>query len=221
MNLKPFLLLFLALGVFSCKVPPYPEPEVPRPSVRAGVYDSTFVYEELNPPVGIPLAWNFNNLYATGAVFLDVDQDGEGDFLLSINRANPDSSLKIGTQPDPSPNVGIQPFGDWQIVVTQITTSSGSGGNPTYEFAVAKYEYYGLINDINNEWGIDTYQTMWRFGPASVDYGPGWGPWASGSGEEYIGFGRGEFDDDLKYGWIKIDNSDPLNPQIVSVAYQP
>ena len=217
--------LFLALSFCSCKreIVNDPTPEKQPPSRGAGIYagmvEPDMILQEFNPPLEAPVIWDAQNLYGFASISLDIDQDGENDLILSVNRLNYDSlHLVTNYYPDPVPGWRLSRTGEWETSYVEIYYPLGHGFTGS-AYRVNAFKYGQEISSPYLLWSSN-YWTMYRSNPFS-SFSPSGGPWLRAPKIAYLGLKRvsgGLWNH--RYAWIEIDRSDPNNTKITRIAME-
>lgn len=194
-----------------------PKRKFPNPSLHpflAGVYDSSMVYHEFNPPLTVPVTWAPGNLYGSGSLEFDIDQDSIDDFKLSLSVCNPDSYSVLEIVPDYIPSFRITSLSSWRVLFRDCFYS-GLQGFVTYHPSVVKFQPNARIDNAEGFW--TNSEKIWGFKPGE-GYNASFGFWGTVRG--YLALRGFPFHGGFKYGWIHLDITDPIHPRVLRVAYQ-
>lgn len=183
------------------------------PSVFAGIWDSSFHYQQFPSPLTLNYVYDSTNIRGTGSIELDLDNDGMEDVRLTASKINPDSFTVI-TQP------WLYAQGYWLVPLREmffasVTESYPIGMGQTQQATFVDTLGYGAPIDTLSDWigSFESPQVLW-----SVNYStfaPSNGPWAYANPSGFVGIKILN-----KEGWIELDASDPANIKIVSTAIQ-
>ncbi len=179
--------------------------------VYAGVHDTSFHHFEFAVPHGITIVWDAQNLYGTGFDSLDIDLNGTYDLFITLNVLNPDSLHLLTGMPNPFPSCALNAENGLEVAFYTESFPIGLGQTGTATF-VDRLDFNERI-DVISDWA--TNRTMWSENPGGAGTPP-FGDWYYASSENYIAT---KMNGD-KYGWIRVDASDPKDPKFVSYATQ-
>jgi hypothetical protein len=181
--------------------------------VYAGIYDTTFSYTELNP-VFIPIIkWDENKLYGNSHDSLDIDNDGNFDLFIKMKLINYDSIHLLTGGPEYFPMSTFELKNGFEIAMYGEGVFIGhGGGDKTY-----------FVDVLEPNERIDTLSTWYNENELQIKFWaeneggigrPPCGEWHGVDSIRYIGIRM----DQNKYGWIEIDNTDILKPEIRKIA---
>jgi len=188
-------------------------------SIRAGIYDTSFIYHEFQNPIILNLVWESSMLVGNANASVPIQLYGDSitiQFRLKI--INDDSAFII-SQMDTfiisALNVSIPD--SFSVYGIRRTYYVGLGSYTDFNFvrALQKHDWIStrllwMSNYCNN---LNRWESLWEM-PTNTGTVAGYmgGPWF-GVGIAYIG---------IRYkkhlGWMKIDNSNKYAPKIISYA---
>lgn len=187
-----------------------------RNPVLAGVYDNTFIFNELSPVLALELKLDTLNQFYHGTDSLDINLDGKYDLIISRR-------ILLDTVPAARITIDNYPF-------CRLTLKNGLQVS-------TKKEHYpiglGQTNEVNwidtlqyksridrlTEWSeSDTYHFMWVV-PPTIFWGSN-GCWYNlMNAERFIGI-RMKINGRYHYGWIKLNQVSREEVSIVSYALE-
>jgi hypothetical protein len=190
-------------------------PLTDTPRVYAGVYDSTYFYLKFQPAIEVPISWDAQNLYGSGSVAIDQDNDGDTDFTVTMSLLNPDSLHLITGMPNPFPYCMLTTTGglEFNYVREYFPIGLGQTGSAIFAARLDSNSRIDLLTNWSEPAGCNL--KMWGENPGAVSM-PSFGPWYDASGTYYLGIRM----NGSKYGWIRVDASDPQAPRFISVAFR-
>lgn len=179
--------------------------------VYAGIYDSTFSYQELGTPLEINMSWDAQNLYGVGNDSLDIDADGSYDLRFTLNLLNEDSLHLVSGFPNPFPSCFVTSSNGYEVASYEEVFYIGLGQTSTATFA-DRLDLNERL-DLLPEW--ETNLKMWGENPGGAGTPP-FGDWYSATSQNYLAI---RLNDD-KFGWLEVDASNAKNPKFISFAIQ-
>ena len=208
---------FIGFSMISCKKDTVQENKTPSnvTEVYAGVHDTTFNYYEFSSPLGVSIIWDNQNLYGVGIDSLDIDSDGAYDLIRTLNAINSDSLQLLPGMPNPFPSCLLNFQNNLEIAfyTESFPVGLGQSAIATFVDKLGANERIDLLSDWQAQQAAGMY--MWIENTGGLGTYP-FGDWYTASSESYIAVKM----NGSKYGWIKIDASDPKDPKIVSFAIQ-
>jgi hypothetical protein len=192
--------------------------EETRQAVIAGIYDTSFIYGELSPPLKVELTLDTLTDNYQGNDSIDINQDGVYDLFISQRIHFPPPS---GTP-------------TWeQFPYYRLTSRNGlevATKTESYPVGMGQYNSVNWVDALNyenridniSEWsGSNVVRTMWAIPPIST-YGFALtnGPWYNLTNViKYIGI-RMKIGSRYKYGWIKMNEISRENMLFLSYALE-
>jgi hypothetical protein len=194
MKTLAYSIIVILLFLFACKK------EEDRSPVLAGVYDSSFLFHEFNPPLKVNLKLDSQSKFYIGADSLDINQDGNFDLIIKqrlyLDIAKP------------------QYYTHETYPYCLLTFRNGLEFSKKMQYYIQGHGTYGTnvgIDTLNyenridtiSEWsGTDTNAALWIDPPTSLTSSNG--VWFNlRNAEKYIGI-RMKVNSQFKYGWIKV-----------------
>lgn len=211
--------LFLAfLSFIACKKEPPEPPDSPDSTgtttpihVQAGIFDSSFFYQEFTPAFEAAISWDSVNLYGVGIDSLDLDGDATHDLIVELYVLNEDSLHLLNGLPNPFPYCRLRSTIPYRTEIATYTHSYPIGLGQTAEAFFAEPMEHGEYVDSIVDWRLSI--NMWAENPSgTVPYGN----FYHANGIRYIGIRR----DSTKLGWLEVDITDPHRPVFNSSAVQ-
>ncbi|HNQ12218.1 MAG TPA: hypothetical protein PKH65_08290 [Bacteroidia bacterium] len=215
--MRSILLYLLIITCIACEKNTLTQASQSSPtnqSIRAGIYDTTFIHHQPATAIALNIVWDSQNLYGSATDSLDLDLDNQSDLYLNLRLLNPDSLHLLSGMPNPFPYLSLGTTGNMQFMQRTETVYAGLGTIVTYHWADT-LSYNQTIADTSN-WYIHSsnFIKLWGENPGSIGT-PGFGTWYTLNDIRYIAFMKNQ-----KLGWIAINNSNRNNPLITEWAIQ-
>jgi len=193
------------------------EPEI-NDSIQMGYHDDSFIYHKYASPISPIMVWDSLNLHAIGEATIHLQtNNGTVDIVFTLSLLNPDSIHLINSvSPEPYPYLYLKWLADFDPVAEYETVYVGQGGSAKV-FSIKPLDYMATIDNSStytSRLSENRSLRLWEVPPS--DSGPQGltnGPWHNLASIKYIGFNNNG-----KLGWIKIDNTNQLQPKIISWA---
>lgn len=169
--------------------------------IWAGVFDSTFVFHDINPDYVVPITWDAQNLYGAGTGSLDIDLNGSQDFFLDVTTFNWDSiHLVTGSTPTQMSRCYVSTSQEFEFVSQRISYSISVGGHYSSVHYVDRFDYQEWIDSIS-AW--ESNKEMWSENPYG-NWAPGVSPigyWGIADTIYYMAIRK----NGQQLGWIEVD----------------
>lgn len=191
---------------------------ITQDSIKAGVYDTSFIHFTFPTPISLTVLWDSMNLYGHGKDSVQLNLGVETISLtFEINLLNNDSiHLLLGDDPYPLPSLYLYWPDDFGVALDVEYVYVGQG-KIVSNYSIDRIPFSEIIKP-NDNWCPPVYKNfhkfkMWEVPPKHAsDFSSG--PWHyCPNPRMYIGFSyKG------KLGWIRVDASDKENTKIISYA---
>lgn len=182
--------------------------------IHAGLYDSTFVFYDIEPDYVIPLIWDTLNLYASGTGSVDVDLNGSPDLFFQATSFNWDSlHLVTGSTPDQMSMCSVNTSQEFEVGLQTLVYTIAVGGHTATADYVRRYDHAEWIDSISH-WDSD--EVMWTenpYGNWTVGIRP-IGYWGLAETIHYMAIRK----NGQKLGWLEIDATDRDSVLVKSCA---
>jgi hypothetical protein len=205
-----YFIIVILVFLFACKK------EEDKSPVLAGVYDSSFIFNEFNPPLKVNLKLDAQKKFYVGTDSLDIDLDGNFDLIIKqrlyLDIAKP-QYYTYETYP-----YCLLTFRNGLEFSKKIQYYIQGHGTYGTNVGIDTLNYENRIDTISEWSGTVTNTAMWIEPTSSLVSSNGVWYYLTNS-EKYIGI-RMNINSRFKYGWIKVNQISRENISFISYALE-